>query len=329
MNFINGVFLPAVLGFLLDLCFGDPVWLYHPVRLMGVLITKTEQGIRKCLPKGPAWERTGGGILVLVVLSVTAIVSVLLLKCAYSLHPAAGAALNTFWCYQVLAVKSLKTESQKVYIALKNEGLPAARRAVAMIVGRDTEVLDENGVIKAAVETVAENTSDGVIAPLFYMAAGGAPLGLLYKAVNTMDSMIGYKNERYRYFGTVAAKLDDAANFIPARLCAWLMLAAACFLGMDWKNGFQIYRRDRRNHKSPNAAQTEAVMAGVLNVQLAGNAWYFGTLYEKPTIGNDLRPVEAEDIRRAHKLLYGTAVLGLVFLLAVSIAFWSTLIFYQ
>lgn len=326
MNFTNGVFIPAVLGFLLDLCFGDPVWLYHPVRLMGVLITKTEQGIRKCLPKSPAGERIGGGILVLVVLSVTAVVSVFLLKCAYSFHPAAGVALNTFWCYQVLAVKSLKTESRKVYIALKNEGLPAARKAVSMIVGRDTQDLDESGVIKAAVETVAENTSDGVIAPLFYMAAGGAPLGLLYKAVNTMDSMIGYKNERYRYFGTAAAKLDDAANFIPARICAWLMLAAAWFFRMDWKNGFRIYRRDRRNHKSPNAAQTEAVMAGVLNVQLAGNAWYFGRLYEKPTIGDDLRPIEAEDIQRTQKLLYGTAVLGLGFLLAVSIAFRSILV---
>ena len=203
-------------------------------------------------------------------------------------------------CYQILATKSLKSESEKVYVALKEKGLSAGRKAVSMIVGRDTKELTQEGVTKAAVETVAENTSDGIIAPMFYMMIGGAVLGFTYKAVNTMDSM------------AAAAKLDDAVNFIPARLSAWFMIAAAFFTKMDYKDAYRIYRRDRKNHKSPNAAQTEAVMAGALNVQLAGNAWDFGKLYEKPTIGDNLRSVEIDDIRRSHKLLYGTALIGLV-----------------
>lgn len=210
--------------------------------------------------------------------------------------------LETFMCYQILATKSLKTESDKVYKALKTEGLKEARQAVSMIVGRDTERLSEEGVIKATVETVAENTSDGVIVPLFYMAIGGAAAGFGYKAVNTMDSMIGYRNEKYTYFGTAAARLDDVVNYIPARLSAWLMIIAAYLTGMDGKNAVHIYRRDKRKHKSPNAAQTESVMAGALDVALAGDAWYFGKLYEKPFIGDPVKEICAEDIRRAHKL---------------------------
>ena len=190
--------------------------------------------------------------------------------------------------------------------------LQEARYAVSMIVGRDTQCLTEEGVTKAAVETVAENTSDGVIAPMVCMAVGGVPLMFLYKGINTMDSMLGYKNDKYLYFGRCAAKLDDVVNYIPARISGWLMAAATAFVGMDTKNAVKIYRRDRRNHASPNSAQTEAAMAGALDVQLAGNAYYFGKLYEKPTIGDALRPIEPEDIRRANRLLYGTAVLGAV-----------------
>ena len=204
-----------------------------------------------------------------------------------------GVLVESFMCYQILATKSLSTESDKVRRALEEEGLPSARKAVSMIVGRDTENLTEEGVIKAAVETVAENTSDGVIAPLFYLMIGGAVLGFGYKAVNTMDSMIGYKNDTYMYFGTAAARLDDVVNFIPARLSAWLMLLASMFTGMDWKNAWRIYCRDRSNHKSPNAAQTESVMAGALRVCLAGDAWYFGKLHRKPTIGDPLREIVA------------------------------------
>ena len=205
----------------------------------------------------------------------------------------------------------------KVYDRLRADDLPGARRAVSMIVGRDTQALTEEGVTKAAVETVAENTSDGEIAPLLFLALGGAPLGLLYKAGNTMDSMVGYKNERYLYFGWAAAKLDDVLNWIPARLSAWLLVVSAYLLGMDGRNAARIYKRDCRKHASPNSAQTEAACAGALRVQLAGDAYYFGTLYKKPTIGDNLRPICTEDIRRANRLLYAASFLALALLLVM------------
>lgn len=248
----------------------------------------------------------------LVVVTVSTGVPAVILSVAYKYFWQLGLALEGFWCYQILATKSLKVESDRVYIALKDKGLEAGRKAVSMIVGRDTQNLTEEGVTKAAVETVAENTSDGVIAPLFYMLIGGAVLGFTYKAINTMDSMVGYKNDRYQWFGTAAAKLDDVVNFIPARVSAVLMIAASYLTGMDGKNAARIFRRDRFNHKSPNSAQTEAVMAGALDVQLAGDAWYFGKLHKKPTIGDPVREMELLDIRRSHKLLYGTAMLGLI-----------------
>ena len=248
----------------------------------------------------------------LVVVTVSTGVPAVILSVAYKYFWQLGFALESFWCYQILATKSLKVESDRVYIALKDKGLEAGRMAVSMIVVRDTQNLTEEGVTKAAVETVAENTSDGVIAPLFYMLIGGAVLGFTYKAINTMDSMVGYKNDRYQWFGTAAAKLDDVVNFIPARVSAVLMIAASYLTGMDGKNAARIFRRDRFNHKSPNSAQTEAVMAGALDVQLAGDAWYFGKLHKKPTIGDPVREMELLDIRRSHKLLYGTAMLGLI-----------------
>ena len=210
-------------------------------------------------------------------------------------------------CWQLLATKSLKTESMKVYKRLRKHDLPGSRKAVSMIVGRDTNVLDEAGVTKAAVETVAENTSDGVIAPMFYMAIGGAFLGWMYKSINTMDSMVAYKNDRYRYFGRIPAYLDDVANYIPARLAGLLMIVASFLIHLDGAHAWQIFQRDRYNHASPNSAQTEAVMAGALDVQLAGDAWYFGELHKKKTIGDDIRPIEPKDIVRANKLLYATA----------------------
>lgn len=301
-----------IIGFLLDLCFGDPRWLPHPVRAMGWLISHLETAIQDRLPKTPQGERLGGIVLVAGVLSVTGVYAYGILWAAGRIHPVLGLAVECIMCYQMLAARGLRDESMKVWKALKRQDLESARAAVSMIVGRDTAVLSEAGIIKAAVETVAENTSDGVIAPLFYMAFGGGPWAYLYKAVNTMDSMVGYKNEKYLHFGRTAARLDDLLNLIPSRLSALLMIAASFLTGMDGKGAIRIYRRDRRNHKSPNSAQTEAVCAGALQVQLAGNAWYFGTLYEKPTIGDDIRPVEAEDIQRANRLLYMTSVLAVL-----------------
>ena len=228
-------------------------------------------------------------------------------------------ALETFWCYQLLAGKCLKDESRKVYVQLVNHNLEGARHAVSMIVGRDTGNLSAAGVTKAAVETVAENTSDGVIAPLIFMLIGGAPLGFFYKAVNTMDSMVGYKNEKYLHFGRFAAKMDDVWNYIPSRISALLMIASAWIFRMDYKRAWAVWKRDRRKHASPNSAQTEAVCAGALQVQLAGDAYYFGKLYEKPTIGDPIRLIESEDIRRANRLLYATAITGVVLFLFIRI----------
>ena len=306
-------------GYILDLLIGDPHWLYHPVRLIGNLISLLESILLKEKDTSAKKYRKGMVLAILTPL-ITGIVIVSILAACYHINMILGCVIETIMCYQILAVKSLKVESMKVYYALDKEGLQQARNAVAMIVGRDTKQLDEHGVVRAAVETVAENTSDGVIAPLFYMMLFGAAGGFVYKAVNTMDSMIGYKNDKYLYFGRCAAKLDDVANYIPARLSGWLMVAASAFVKMDVKNAAKIYRRDRRNHASPNSAQTEAAMAGALEIQLAGNAYYFGKLYEKPTIGDGIRPVEVEDIRRSNRLLYATAILGAVIFLLIGSA---------
>ena len=298
-------------GFLLDLIFGDPRWLYHPVCLIGNLISVLEKGIRKIFPKTNAGELAGGFVETLLVCLFSFGIPGAILYILYGHFPLAGVILETFWCYQLLATRSLRDESMKVHDRLVNGTIEEARYAVSMIVGRDTQELTETGVTKAAVETVAENCSDGVIAPMIYMALGGAPLMFLYKGINTMDSMLGYKNDKYLYFGRCSAKLDDVANYLPARISGWLMVAASFVCGMDGKNAAKIYLRDRRNHASPNSAQTEAAMAGALDVQLAGNAYYFGKLYEKPTIGDPIRAVEPEDIRRSNRLMYGTAVLGI------------------
>ena len=306
------ILLACMTGFGLDLIFGDPYWLYHPIRLIGHLISFLEKPLRSAAGKSPKKQIVAGGILWLLVILISTGIPCLMLWAAEKIHPAVSFLLECFWCYQILAARSLSVESKKVYHALKTQDVEGARKAVSMIVGRDTQNLTIEGVTKAAVETVAENTSDGVIAPLFYMVIGGALLGFGYKAVNTMDSMVGYKNEKYQYFGSAAAKFDDVVNYIPARLSAWLMILASAITHMDWKNAKKVFLRDRYNHKSPNSAQTESVMAGALDVQLAGDAWYFGKLCKKPTIGDAIREIEPEDIRRSHTLLYMTAVLALV-----------------
>ena len=293
-------------GLLLDLLFGDPVWLYHPVRLIGNWISWAERQLRKVCG---SHLMAAGGVLWVMTALMAFLIPFALLALAGWLHPALRFLLETFWCFQILAARSLSSESRKVYEKLKESDLPGARRAVSMIVGRDTEKLTEEGVTKAAVETVAENTSDGVTAPLIYMMIGGAPLGFLYKAVNTMDSMLGYKNDRYLYFGRIPAKMDDIFNYIPARITGLLMTAAAFLTGLDGKNAWKIYRRDRRKHASPNAAQTESVCAGALGVQLAGDAVYFGKVYKKEFIGDALRRIEPEDILRTRRLMYAAEFL--------------------
>ncbi len=307
-------------GFFLDFIFGDPVWLYHPVRVIGNFISFGERKLRGIFGKTERGELAAGTVLWFLTAGFSFVIPFLILAGVQRLHPALRFLVESFWCYQILAARCLVRESGKVYDRLKEKDLPGARRAVSMIVGRDTENLTEEGVTKAAVETVAENTSDGVTAPLLFLLLGGAPLGFLYKAVNTMDSMLGYKNEKYLYFGRFPAKMDDVFNFIPSRITALFMVAAAFLTGMDGKNAWKIWRRDRRKHASPNSAQTESACAGALRVRLAGDAVYFGKVHKKEYLGDPIRSIEPEDIRRAGRLMYVTAFLVLVVFGAVKLA---------
>ena len=308
----------AVLGgFVLDCLFDDPAWLPHPVVYMGKAISALEKRLRARLPKTPQGELLGGAIVAFCLPVGTFLLTSLVCLGAARISPWLGLAVQMFWCGQALAAKGLAQESTNVYRELVKPDLPAARRAVSRIVGRDTQDLTLEGVTRAAVETVAENASDGVIAPLLYMLIGGAPLALTYKAINTMDSMLGYKNEKYLYFGRCAAKLDDAANWLPSRLAALLWVAAAALTGNNARGAWRIWRRDRRRHASPNSAQTESACAGALGVQLAGPAYYFGEYYDKPTIGDPLREIEPRDILRANRMMYAESLLALVLGLVV------------
>lgn len=307
------VLLAAVCGFVLDLLLGDPAWAtrWHPVVLMGRVIAGMERFLRGLFPATPQGERVAGRILAFGLPAAVLASSASVLWVCALVWPPLAFALQVLWSWQVLAVRDLAHESMGVYRALTSGTLEDARTAVARIVGRDTQELSREGVTKAAVETVAENFSDGVVAPLMYLLIGGAPLALAYKAINTMDSMIGYKNDRYQDFGRAAARLDDVANYVPARVAALLLVAVAAPCGESATGAWRIWRRDRRNHASPNSAQCEAAMAGALGVQLAGPASYFGVLHQKPTIGDATRAVEAADIRRADRMLYAGSILAL------------------
>lgn len=302
----------ALCGFVIDLLLGDPAWMPHPVVCMGRCISALEKLLRRIFPKTPKGELAGGVILAAVLPLGTLALTGLCVWGLGLVHPALSFALQVLWCWQALAAKGLRQESENVRRALVTGTLDDARKAVSRIVGRDTAALSREGVIRAAVETVAENFSDGEVAPMFWMLLGGAPLALAYKAVNTMDSMVGYKNDRYLYFGRAAARLDDAANWLPSRLAALLLVAAAPLTGQNAGRAFAIWRRDRRKHASPNSAQTESAMAGALGVRLAGPASYFGQVHNKPWIGDDIRPIEPQDITRAGRMLYAGSVLALM-----------------
>ena len=311
--------MEILIGFIIDCLLGDPYQLPHPIRWIGSLIGKLDKSFYR-ENDSDRKKRLKGVVVVMIVLFISTICPIVILYVAYSQNFVLGLILESIMCYYLIAPRCLKDESMKVYRALKKDDVKEARKAVSMIVGRYTNVLDKEGITKAAVETVAENTSDGVTAPLMYMAFGGAVLGFFYKAANTMDSMLGYKNEKYLYFGRCAAKLDDILNFLPARITALFMIAASPLCGLDGKNAVKIWKRDRKKHASPNAAQTEAVCAGALLVMLAGDAYYFGKLYQKETIGDDIRRIETEDIRRANRLMYVTTLMVLAVSIIVRIA---------
>ncbi|MDO5146235.1 MAG: adenosylcobinamide-phosphate synthase CbiB [Eubacteriales bacterium] len=314
-----------LLGFAVDLILGDPHGLIHPVQIIGWFIEKIKKGLQRLLygcswqeakkrelPRREKAEVAAGFVLTALIVSGTFLTVWGILAAAGRVHPSFRFGLEAFFIYQILATKSLKKESMKVYARLKEGDLAGARREISYLVGRDTQELTESEVAKADVETIAENTADGVIAPLFFIALGGAPLGFAYKAVNTLDSMVAYRNEELLHIGYASAKLDDICNFIPARLAAVMMVLAAALLKFDARGAWNIFCRDRFNHLSPNSAQTEAVAAGALHIRLGGTHNYFGKPVVKPTIGDDIRPVEYEDIRRTNQLLYVSAVLTLL-----------------
>lgn len=308
-------------AFIADLLLGDPRWLYHPVVLIGNMISYLEKIFRssRFFTDSRATMRLAGIIIVFVVISTAFLLPLILLYAVFRISLPLALGLNMFWSYQVIAVKSLKEAALDVVEALEEGGLEAGRRKLAMIVGRDTQELSETEILKATVETVAENTTDGIAAPMLSIAVFGAPLGLAYKAVNTMDSMIGYKDERYIDIGRAAAIIDDVANFIPARITAFFIVAAA-FLQHDCSGikAFRIFRRDRNKHASPNSGQTEAAVAGALGIELAGDAAYFGKIYRKPTIGDAVRDIEREDVKRCCSLMYKAASIAMVFSVALS-----------
>ena len=313
--------LYAVLtGFFLDCLLGDPHWLPHPVRLIGLFISSGERWLRKISCRTDTSRFVCGMALAVVTVGLSAAVPLGILLLLGRVSVWLRVAVESVMCYQMIAMKSLRTESMKVCHELQRHNLPGAREKLSWIVGRDTQHLDEAHVIRAAVETVAENTSDGVTAPLLYMLIGGAPLGFFYKAVNTLDSMIGYSNERYLYFGRFAARLDDAVNFIPARLTGLMMLPASFLAGLDFRNAARIFRRDRKKHRSPNSANTEAACAGALDVRLGGFCSYLCRLVFMPSFCDALRPFFAEDIRRANRLTAATSLLFL--LVGAGVRFW-------
>ena len=306
-------------GFVLDQIVGDPMNFPHPIRLIGRLISFLDKRLlgETSGKRDPGAEKAKGFLMVLLMVAITLILSGAVMVGAYRLNPIVGVIVEVILTCYCMATKSLKVESMKVYKALKEGTIQDARKAVSMIVGRDTENLDEKAVVRATVETVAENTSDGVIAPLIYTFIGGPILGLLYKTINTMDSMVGYHNDRYENFGFAAAKLDDIVNFLPSRISAVFMILAAFLGGKEFsgKDAVRIFKRDRYNHKSPNSAQTESVCAGALGIRLAGDSSYFGKIVHKPYIGDPIRVEETEDIRRSCKLMYITCYLTLLFFL--------------
>lgn len=301
-----------ICGYILDLAIGDPQGWPHPIILIGKLIGWLEKKVRSICGTDPACLRWGGRVLVLIVCLCSFLVPYGILYGAEQINVWFRFALESLMCYYVFCTRCLRDESMKVYDALVADDLPLARKMLSWIVGRDTQELSAEEVTKGAVETVAENTADGILAPMFYMFIGGAPLAFLYKGINTMDSMIGYKDEKYLHIGRCAALLDDVVNYIPARICAFCMLAGSFFANLDTARAWKVFKRDRHHHLSPNSAMTESVAAGALQLQLGGDHYYFGKLVHKETIGDNIHPACAEHIRQMNILMYFTSLTGLI-----------------
>ena len=309
--------IEIILGFLLDLIVGDPQNPIHPIRIIGSLCKTVEKFFRSILKR---YLKVAGLLTWILVVFIVFIFNYLLLKVTYRINPSVTMILGSVMIYFCISTKALKIEGLKVVKYVIKDDIEGARKQLSYIVGRDTNNLDKESILKAVVETVAENMSDGVIAPLFYAGIGGAPLAFLYKAVNTMDSMFGYKNDKYIEFGYFPAKLDDVFNYIPARLSGYFIVVVSFILGLDYKNSFKIYKRDKNNHSSPNSAHPEAAVAGALNVQLGGPNYYFGKLVEKQTIGDDREKIDINKVNNTNNILYCSAVLGCIMALIIN---WS------
>ncbi|MBM7614408.1 adenosylcobinamide-phosphate synthase CbiB [Alkaliphilus hydrothermalis] len=297
-------------GYILDLILGDPQGFPHPVRFIGGLINRLEKLLytddqpKKLLLKG--------GLLTLLVVSITCFITFSIIRLATLLHPGAGMIISIILAYTILATKSLHKESEKVLIPLRNNDLPEARKYLSYIVSRDTSHLQEEEIIRGTVETVAENISDGIIAPLFYLFLGGAPLAMAYKAINTLDSMVGYKNDKYLYFGRASARLDDIANYIPARLTAVFIVLSSYLLGKMGSHSLKIALRDGRNHNSPNSGYPEAAVAGALGIQLGGDNQYFGKILHKPIIGDAIQSLQQKHLTETYQLMYMSSAVGVI-----------------
>ncbi len=298
-------------GYILDIVFGDPYSLPHPVIYIGKFINYIEKIIRSIF-KTEKSLKIGGFFLNFIVVFTTYFVTDLIIKASSNINYYLYLVVNSLIIYTIFATKCLKDEAVKIYKVLKEDDIVKARKQLSYIVGRDTQDLSKDEIIRATVETVAENTVDGIIAPMMYIFIGGAPLGMMYKAVNTLDSMVGYKNDKYMNLGFASAKIDDLFNFIPARITACIMAVASLFLVFDFKGSIKVFIRDRKNHKSPNCAYPEGAVAGALGIQLGGTNIYFGQKVHKPTIGDKLRSIEADDILKTNRIMYLTSILSLI-----------------
>lgn len=301
-----------LIGYIMDLIIGDPQGAPHPIRLIGKMISKLENTFREKSKNATDENRYGVWLWLIVVLISTIVPALIIYICRKVFPDIVGIIIEGIMCYYIFATKCLKDESMKVYYKLKDKDITGARKFISYIVGRDTQCLNGTEITKACIETVAENTSDGVIAPLLFVIIGGAPFGFFYKAVNTLDSMVGYKNEKYINLGRFSAKADDFVNYIPARISSYIMILASFILKYDYKNAYKIYKRDKQNHLSPNSAHTESVCAGALDIKLAGGSYYGGVYVQKPTIGDDIKSIEVEDIKRANRLMYTTSIICLI-----------------
>ena len=308
-------------GYALDLIIGDPYSFPHPVRFIGKLISIVEKYIRK-ITSTDRGLKIAGFFLWFITVGVTFVVTYFVVI-LFKFNNFAYFIVNSILIYTTLATKCLKDESTKIYKVLKTGDIEKSRVQLSYIVGRDTTHLNEKEIVRATVETVAENTVDGIIAPLFYGFIGGAPLAMAYKAINTLDSTVGYKNDKYYYLGFASAKIDDIANYIPARIGVLLLALGSLFTGFNFKNALKIGIRDRKNHKSPNCAFSEGAVAGALGIQLGGTNIYFGKPVYKPTIGDKRREIEVEDIVRTNKIMYGASIISILIFTIIYFAVFS------